>query len=153
MKLLNVSGRRNTVELNKAKKFKEPFNLFLRFFIFLVNLLVNKRKIKVNYRVINEFKNARLRGFAFIKQKVLTELRLFFGCFGKIDNYLPVFKKNYQSFSRELYLFSTEVEYLKDYLVALMEGKKVVVYVYSWDHIYKNIFFLKSSISILGMGL
>ena len=37
-------------------------------------------------------------------------------------------------------MFSTEVEYLKDYLVA-NEREKVVVYVYSWDHIYKNIFF------------
>ena len=130
-----------TIEINTNKKYAVLFNLFLRFFVLFVSLLADKRKIKANYRVINEFKNARLRGLKFFKENVLLELRLLFGRFGKLDNYLPVIKSNSKTDANELYLFSTEIESLKDYLVALMEEKKVVVYVYSWDHIYKNIFY------------
>ena len=111
--------------------------LMLRSFI----LLSDKRVISQNYKIISLFKIERIKGFKKILANVNLATELLFGKFILFDTFLTwCTNKNHESWTTS-HFFVTEISELHQYIQSLLNGDKVYVYVYSWDHIYKNIFY------------
>ena len=101
----------------------------------------DKRVIKQNYRIISLFKIELMKGFKKILAyaNLLTELAL--GKFIHFDTFLEYTKFLNRESPKSVHLFVTEISEVKHYVKSLLNGDKVYVYIYSWDHIYKNRFY------------
>ena len=130
--------------INERTLNANSYLLYKIIFLFL-NPFLDRRKIKANYIIINSFKAERKIGYKKLLSISRTKFELLFGRFLNFDDIIFIFQllKFSKNKKKEIYFFVTEIESIYDYILALSSGNKTFVYVYSWDHIYKNVYYSK----------
>ena len=117
----------------------------LKFLFNCLSIFLNRKKIAANFLTISLFKAQQMQGFKKMIFLLRLKFEIFFGKLISFDSFLNLCETLLPRLEKtnNTYVFTTEVDYLYDYILALLKGDKVFVYVYSWDHIYKNVYFSK----------
>ena len=115
--------------------------LLKRFLLRGFIIFCDKRVIKQNYKIISLFKIERMKGLKKIIAYVNLMIELVLGKFIHFDTFLKFTKFLHHKSPKSDHLFVTEISELKSYIKSLLNGDQVHVYIYSWDHIYKSMFY------------